>query len=154
MDMHKGRMEQRQHERVVAQMSVRFYVLDESHAQTLAEDAAYRETHMDKIDVEARPETVLKGVTRDISTGGFCLLSDHALDIGTPVMVDMEVPGLPRPLRALARVVRRDNAAGAARDATGTSAVWVCGLQIAAINKDDLRRIENLILEMKFKQRE
>jgi len=150
MDMHKGRIEQRRFERVVAEMSVRFYVLDAEHANALAQDAAYRETHMDKMDIEARPETVLKGVTRDISAGGFCLLSDSPLEIGTPVMVDMEVPGLPRPLRALSRVMRRDTATS--RDASGTSQVWICGLSIEAINKEDLRRIENLILEVKLKQ--
>jgi c-di-GMP-binding flagellar brake protein YcgR len=150
MDMHKGRIEQRRFERVVAQMAVRFYVLDAAHADALAKDAAYRETALSQMDIEARPETLLKGVTRDISAGGFCLLSDSPLEVGTPVMVDMEVPGLPRPLRALSRVMRRDTATS--RDSSGSSQVWVCGLAIEAINKEDLRRIENLIIEMKLKQ--
>lgn len=151
-EMEKGRIEQRRFERVVAQMNVRFYVLDEASGATVEQEQAYRETRLEQLTHGTQPETMLKGVTRDISAGGICLVADKALAVGTKVVVDMDVPGLPRPLRALGKVMR-SGPAGGARDATQQVQLWHCGLEIIAIHKEDLRRIENFIIEQKLKGR-
>jgi hypothetical protein len=67
------------------------------------------------------------------------------------VVCDITVPTLPRPLRALAEVVRSDSNDGRVVDRT--QKVYKAGLKIIAINKDDLTRIENYIIEEKIKHR-
>jgi len=62
------------------------------------------------------------------------------------------VPSLPRPLRALAEVARSDSNDG--RIVDRTVSIYKSGLKIIAINKDDLTRIENYIIDEKIRQRQ
>jgi hypothetical protein len=147
----RGTIEQRQYERVVSQLQIKYYVVDEAYAVQLQGEAAYKDTTLEKLAQSPRPASVLTGMTENISQGGLSLVSEQPLAIGTKVVCDITVPNLPRPMRALAEVVRSDSKDGRIVDRTQT--IYKAGLKILAINKDDLTRIENYIIEEKIKHR-
>jgi len=60
------------------------------------------------------------------------------------------MPSLPRPLRTLAQVVQSDADSGKVVDRTIQS--YKCSLKVLAINKDDMKRIENDIIESKIRE--
>jgi hypothetical protein len=148
----RGTIEQRKYERIVSQLQIKFYVIDGAYAQQLRTEAAYKDTHLDKLSASLRPSTALTGVTENISQGGLSLVSDQPLAIGTMVICDITVPSLPRPLRALAEVAHSDSKDG--RIVDRTVSIYKSGLKIIAINKDDLTRIENYIIDEKIRQRQ
>lgn len=147
----RGTIERRKHERIVAQLQIKYYIVDAAYAQQLQAEAAYKDTTLEKLAASPRPVNVLSGMSEDISQGGLSLVSEQPLAVGTHVVCDITVPALPRPLRALAEVVRSDSKDGRVIDRTQN--VYKCGLKILAINKDDLVRIENYIIEEKIRGR-
>jgi hypothetical protein len=147
----RGTIEQRQFERVVSQLQIKYYVVDEAYAAQLQTEAAYKDTSLAQLAESKRPLTVLSGMTENISQGGLSLVSEQPLAIGTKVVCDITMPNMPRPLRALAEVVRSDSKDG--RIVDRTVSIYKAGLKIMAINKDDLTRIENYIIEEKIKHR-
>lgn len=151
MEPIRGTIEQRKFERIVSQLQIKYYVVDNAYAEQLKTEAAYKDTSLEKLASIQRPSTVLTGVTDNISQGGLSLVSETPLALGTNVVCDITVPTLPRPLRALAEVVRSDSNDGRVVDRT--QKVYKAGLKIIAINKDDLTRIENYIIEEKIKHR-
>ncbi len=146
----RGSIEQRQFERLVAAMPIRFYVMDEESARKMENEAAYKETRLETLKQNPQPHTVLSGVTENISMGGLCLVSEQPLKPGTFVVVDMYPPSLPKPLRALSQVVRSENG-GASVDRTAPS--FRSGLKIIAINRNDMKEIENYLLQLRFRRR-
>lgn len=150
-DPNRGSIERRQFERIVSQLQIKYYVVDDAYAEQLKKEAAYKDTTLEKLATAQRPTTVLSGISEDISQGGLALVSETPLAVGTHVVCDITMPALPRPLRALATVVRSDSKDGRIVDRTQT--VYKAGLKILAINKDDLTRIENYIIEEKIKGR-
>lgn len=151
MEPIRGTIEQRKFERIVSQLQIKYYVVDNAYAEQLKTEAAYKDSTLEKLASLQRPATVLTGVTDNISQGGLQLVSEQPLALGTNVVCDITVPTLPRPLRALAEVVRSDSNDG--RIVDRTQKVYKAGLKIIAINKDDLTRIENYIIEEKIKHR-
>jgi c-di-GMP-binding flagellar brake protein YcgR len=147
----KGTIEQRTFERLVATLQIKYYVVDDKYAEQLKTEAAYKDTTMEQLMAVQRPSTVLQGVTENISSGGLSLVSEVPMAMGTHVVCDITMPNLPRPLRALAEVVRTDSKDGRIVDRTAQT--YKVGLKIIAINKDDLTRIENFIIEEKIKHR-
>lgn len=145
----RGSIEQRQFERLVAAMPIRFYLMDDESAAKLEADAAYRETRLETLASTPQPRTVLSGVTENISLGGLCLVSETPLNPGTFVVADMYPPSLPKPLRALAQVMRSDRAAVVDR----TAPSFRNGLKIIAINKNDMKEIQNYLLQLRFSRR-
>jgi len=65
----RGTIEQRKYERIVSQLQIKFYVIDGAYAQQLRTEAAYKDTHLDKLSASLRPSTALTGVTENISQG-------------------------------------------------------------------------------------
>jgi hypothetical protein len=147
----RGTIEQRKFERIVSQLQIKFYVVDSAYAVQLQSEAAYRDTTLEKLNNSSRPATTLNGVTDNISQGGLALQSDQPLAIGTMVVCDITMPNLPRPLRVLGEVVRSDSRDGRVVDKT--MSIYKSGLKIIAVNKDDMNRIENYIIEEKIKHR-
>ena len=147
----RGTIEQRKFERILATLQIKYYIVDDAYAKTLQEDAAYKDTSLEKLQKLDRPNTPLQGVTENISQGGLALVTDQPVAMGTFVVCDITLPALPRPMRALAEVVRSDSRDGRVVDRTVHT--YRSGLRIIAINKDDLKRIENYIIEEKIKQR-
>jgi hypothetical protein len=147
----RGTIEQRKFERIVSQLQIKFYIIDNAYADQLRTEAAYKDTTLDRLGAALRPNTALTGVTENISQGGLSLVSDQPLAIGTMVVCDVTVPNLPRPLRVLAEVARSDSNDGRVVDKS--MSIYKSGLKIIAMNKDDLTRIENYIIDEKIKQR-
>ncbi len=147
----RGTIEQRKFERVVSQLQIKYYIVDEAYAQALKREAAYKDTTLEKLASSGRPNTPLTGVTENISQGGLALVSEQPLAIGTMVVCDITMPNLPRPLRVLAEVAHSDSKDGRVVDRTVS--IYKSGLKIIAVNKDDLTRIENYIIEEKIRQR-
>jgi c-di-GMP-binding flagellar brake protein YcgR len=145
MEDHRGFLERRQHERHLATMQIKYYIIEKTYAEQLAAEAAYKDTTIAKLAEMPMPKTMLSGVTENISAGGLALVSNEPLSIGTYVVVDITMPNMPRPLRALAEVVRSDQDQGKVVDRTIQT--YKCGLKILAINRDDMRRIESYIIE-------
>ncbi len=151
MEPIRGTIEQREFERIVSQLQIKYYVVDDAYASQLQTEAAYKDTSLEKLSQQQRPTNVLNGMTENISKGGLSLVSEMPLAVGTMVVCDISLPSLPRPLRALAQVVRSDSKDG--RIVDRTVAIYKAGLKILAINKDDLTRIENYIIEEKLRSR-
>ena len=147
----KGTIEQRKFERLVATLQIKYYVVDDKYAEQLKLESAYKDTTLEQLMATARPSTVLSGVTENISQGGLSLVSDVPMAMGTHVVCDITMPNRPRPLRALAEVVRTDSKDGRIVDRSAST--YKVGLKILAINKDDLTRIENYIIEEKIRHR-
>jgi hypothetical protein len=147
----QGTLEQRQFERIVATLQIKYYVVDDKYAQQLQTEAAYKDTSLEKVLSSQRPKSVLSGVTENISAGGLQLASETPMALGTFVVCDITMPNVPRPLRALAEVVRSDSNDGRVVDRTVI--IYKAGLKILAVNKDDLTRIENYIIEEKIRHR-
>ncbi|HXC63375.1 MAG TPA: PilZ domain-containing protein [bacterium] len=147
----RGTIEQRQFERIVSQLQIKYYVVDEAYATQLLTEAAYKDTSLAQLAETKRPLTALSGMTENISQGGLSLVSEQPLAVGIKVVCDITMPNMPRPLRALAEVVRSDSKDG--RIVDRTVSIYKAGLKILAINKDDLTRIENYIIEEKIKHR-
>ncbi len=146
-----GTIEQRKFERILATLQIKYYIVDDAYAKALQEDAAYKDTSLEKLKKLDRPNTPLQGVTENISHGGLALVTDQPVAMGTHVVCDITLPSLPRPMRALAEVIRSDSRDGRVIDRTVHT--YRSGLRILAINNDDLKRIENYIIEEKIKQR-
>jgi c-di-GMP-binding flagellar brake protein YcgR len=147
----RGKIEQRQFERITSTLQIKYYIIEKEYAEKLQLDAAYKDTTLESLAKMDRPNTPLQGVTDNISTGGLALVTDTPIAMGTHVVCDISMPNLPRPMRALAEVVRSDSKEGRVIDRTIST--YRSGLKIIAINKDDLKRIENYIIEEKIKQR-
>jgi c-di-GMP-binding flagellar brake protein YcgR len=146
-----GFLERRMADRVSTTMHLKYYVVDEAYAGKLRTEAAYKDTHVDALGNLKSPKTMLSGVTENISTGGLALVSEVPMAMGTKVVVDITMPSLPRPLRALAEVVHSDSEHGRVVDRTVST--YRASLRIIAINKDDMKRIENYIVEQKIRSR-
>ena len=147
----RGTIEQRKFERITSTLQIKYYIVEKDYAEKLQADAAYKDTTLDALSKMDRPNTPLQGVTDNISSGGLALVTDTPVAMGTHVVCDITMPNLPRPLRALAEVVRTDSKEGRVVDRTMST--YRSGLKIIAINKDDLKRIENYIIEEKIKHR-
>ncbi len=147
---HKGILEQRKHERIVATMQIKYYIVEKEYAEKLARESAYKDTRVEHLRDLPMPRTMLSGVTENISVGGLALVTEQPIALGTCVVVDLTIPNLPLPLRALAEVVRSESDSGQVVDKTIRS--YRSGLKIVAINKDDMKRIENYIIEQKLKK--
>ena len=147
----QGSIEQRQFERITSTLQIKYYIIEKDYSDQLQADAAYKDTTLAALGKADRLNTPLQGVTDNISSGGLALVTDAPVALGTHVVCDITMPNLPRPLRALAEVVRSDAKEGRVVDRTMST--YRSGLKIIAINKDDLKRIENYIIEEKIKHR-
>ncbi len=147
----RGSIEQRKFDRVVSNLQIKYYVVEQEYADKLKGEAAYKDSTLEKLAKVERPSTVLTGVTENISEGGLSIVSEQPLALGTSVVCDVTMPSLPRPMRMLAEVVRSDSKDG--RTVDRSQKTFRSGLKIIAINADDLKRIENFIIEEKIKNR-
>src|SRR5690606_8424334 len=128
------------------------YTVDEAVAQELSVDASYKDTTLEQLRSQTQVASPMTGVTENISKGGLSLTSDEPMLLGQKVVVDMTLPGVKQPVRALAEVMRSSGDSRSQvvdRNARSFSA----GLKILAVNKEDLRRVENFIIMEKIKNR-
>lgn len=151
MDASRGTIEQRKFERIISTLQIKYYIVEKEYADKLKEDSAYKDSTLEKLSKIERPNTPLIGMTENISQGGLELITEQPVSLGTHVLCDITLPKFSQPLRALTEVVRTDSREGRVIDRTLST--YRAGLKIIAINKDDLKRIENYIIEEKIKNR-
>jgi hypothetical protein len=93
------------------------------------------------------PKTLLAGIVENIGAG-LTLVSDEPIAMDAFLVADITVQGISRPMRALCQVVRSDADTGKVVDRTIQT--YKSSLKVLAINKDDIKRIENDIIESKI----
>ena len=74
------------------------------------------------------------GLTRDLSLGGLCLLSEGPVPIGSHLAIEIHIEHETAPVLALARVVRGD------RDDSGCTA----GVEFLWVSEEDRRNLQRL----------
>jgi len=151
LEASRGTIEQRKFERITSTLQIKYYIVEKEYAEKLKEDSAYKDSTLEKLSKIDRPNTPMTGVTENISQGGLELITEQPVSLGTHVLCDITLPKMTQPLRALTEVVRTDSREGRVIDRTLST--YRAGLKIIAINKDDLKRIENFIIEEKIKNR-
>ena len=148
----RGHIEQRQFERIVAVLQIKYYPLDPLTADAMQVDDSYKDTTLENLREQSRVQSPMTGVTENISKGGLSLTSEEPLMVGQKVIVDMTLPNVKQPVRALAEVMR-SSGDSKSQVVDRNAASFSAGLKIIAVNKEDLRRVENFIISEKIRQR-
>jgi hypothetical protein len=130
-------------------VQIKHYNIDSAYAERLAQEPAYRDTTVAKLHILPMPKTLLTGIVENIGEG-LTLVSDEPIALDAYLVADITVPGISRPLRALCQVERTDADYGKVVDRTIQT--YKSNLKVLAINKDDIKRIENDIIESKIKE--
>jgi c-di-GMP-binding flagellar brake protein YcgR len=145
MNMEKGWLEkQRQFERVQDVLKISYYPIEGTAEQiTATED--YKDTTIEKLAAERSKSSYLNAMTDDISKGGMSILTDKPLALKQLVIIDLFLPRMPKPIKLLAEVRNTDAAIKGA-------ASYKAGLRILSVSKNDLKRIENHIISLKFEK--
>ena len=136
-----GWMEKRRHQRVTANLKVGYRVIETGEAQTLLSQDSYRETTADQLPGLSRSSSLYDAVTQNISTGGFCMVSDRAMPAGSLVEVRLDLPDYQTALKFLAEVVRIEPWS------EGGTVLHRLGLKTLAINKEDITRMERYLAD-------
>jgi len=135
----EGVLERRRHERLDGVFNVRYIPLSKELAHSMAEAAMEMGLQGEVLpEVSANADGVHRAVTTNVSINGFCLLSERNLEMGSHLLVDINLPGLPRPVRALTTVVR-------ILPAPSNTTLARYGLRIVAIHPEGLVRLRLLV---------
>ncbi|MFO0724782.1 MAG: response regulator [Myxococcota bacterium] len=87
-------------------------------------------------------ETIYKSTTLNISNGGILIATDHPLEIGTHIDLNLELPTEGKPISAVGKVAWIGRAPGAAQE--GSSSVGV-GIKFSKIAPGDLKAIVDYV---------
>ena len=136
-----GWMEKRQHERVVATLKISYRLIESKDKKKLLTDESYRTTTADQLPGLSQVSPIYEAVTKDISTGGLCIVSEQEAPLGTVLEVSLQLPNYQTSLKFLAEVVRVD----AMTEMGRTLQRW--GVKTLAINKEDVTRMEAYLIE-------
>jgi len=130
MALRTGWIEKRQHERKEAAWEVTYQVLDPSEAETICRQPNFQDL------TAAREKTLgFHGLTRDISQGGFSIVSDQSLQQGTALMVYLHHYQYRSSLVAVAKV------AHTSETVSDGSFQYRSGLKILVVDVESLDRI-------------
>jgi c-di-GMP-binding flagellar brake protein YcgR len=136
-----GWMEKRQHERVVATLKIGYRLIESKDAKKVLAEDSYRTTTADQLPGLAQVSPIYEAVTKDISAGGLCIVSEQQAPLGTVLEVSLTLPNYQTSLKFLAEVVRVDQLSEMGR----TLQRW--GVKTLAINKEDVTRMEAYLIE-------
>ena len=136
-----GWMEKRQHERVVATLKIGYRLIESKDKKKLLTDESYRTTTADQLPGLSQVSPIYEAVTKDISAGGLCIVSEQEAPLGTVLEVSLQLPNYQTSLKFLAEVVRVD----AMTEMGRTLQRW--GVKTLAINKEDVTRMEAYLIE-------
>ncbi len=137
-----GFIEKRVSERVAAKIQVRFEAIPDDQAERLIHERSYKDLTQ-PMPANTRPlKDVMTVVTENISVGGLKLVGDKPFEEGHTLSVELILPQMPMPIKALAMVVRADRN----RNDEGR---YTAGLRFLAINKDDVARVERYVAMLK-----
>lgn len=137
----QGFLEKRQHERITAHFRVRYRVIDGAEADALVSGTKYKDITTGPVIVPMGGiKDVMTVVSENISVGGLMLTGPNPFKEGTSLSVELDLAGVPIPVKAISVVVRapqKPNARG----------VYEAGVQFLAISKEDVAKVENFIVQ-------
>jgi c-di-GMP-binding flagellar brake protein YcgR len=138
----QGVIERRQYERITAQFTVAFHLVETGDAERMSRPGGeYKDITVAHAGTKMVKD-VMTVVTENISLGGLKLVTPKPIKEGSTLGLELQLPGLPLPIKALAVVVRSE----IAPNATGKH---TAGVRFIAINKDDVAKVERYIALVK-----
>ena len=142
----EGEDDRRKFTRANVRLRVNFRVMDSEEAFDYIEKGDYR-----SLSVEGGETMGVDGLeheTKDISLGGLNLggdlsiLGDHLLERGTDLAVEILVPGVIAPVKAIAVVVW-------SKVDDEEKNRYQCGLMFKGISEDDIEKLQKCIMRIK-----
>jgi hypothetical protein len=146
MDIQKGWMEQRRHERVAATLKVSYRVLGDGEKKDVLQQPRYNQTTADQLPQLAQKFHAYHAVTRDISEGGLSILGEHPFAQGDKVEIAIQLPQYKVPITFLAEVARSTSFFDLGKT------MHSAGVKILALNREDMDRFMKYLLSEKLRQ--
>jgi hypothetical protein len=146
MGMQAGWMEQRKHERVAASLKVSYRVLDEIEKRSALRHPFYSQTTADQLPYLAKTFNAYRAVTKNISEGGIAVSGDYPFSKGEHVEISLQLPECNIPVKFLAVVARSTSFLDDGKTK------YTAGVQILAVNRDDMKKLNCFLLEQKLRQ--
>lgn len=146
MNVQKGWMEQRRHERVAATLKVSYRVLDEVEKKDILQHPRYSQTKAEHLPHLAKKFNAYHAVTRDISEGGLCITGEHPFAPGEHLEISVLLPQYNMPVTILAEVARSTSFFELGKN------MFNAGVKILALNREDMDRFMKYILSEKLRQ--
>jgi hypothetical protein len=140
LDSHEGVLERRETNRLDGMFQVKFTPLPTPLAEQMYLQANTMGLNADFSLDNSLPAPTLRGVTANVSVSGFCLVSNTPMPLGTHVLMDVNLPGLPRPLRTLTEVMRTN-------PAPSNPSLTRYGLRIVAAHPGAIAMLQELVNE-------
>ncbi len=146
----KGGLERRVSERVDCKLGVGWKHIEKAEADRLLQSGAYTDVFL-LTDLQGAPSSSAlesKAYTENLSVSGVKLVGDLRLSTGEPLdegwelQIELEVPGAPIPVRALAIVVWTS-------PSLDGGASQAAGLFFKAIHKQDVERVTRYLVMQK-----
>lgn len=146
MDVQKGWMEQRRHERVAATLKVSYRVLGDGEKKDVLQQPRYSQTTADQLPQLSQKFHAYHAVTRDISEGGLSIAGEHPFTPGDHVEVAVQLPQYNVPITFLTEVARTTSYFELGKT------MYNAGVKILALNREDMDRFMKFLLSEKLRQ--
>ncbi len=146
MVVEKGRMEQRQHNRVAATATVTYRILDSGEKDIALDFPRYSETSIVQLPHLAKKFHSYHAVMKDISAGGLSIAGEQKFIIGDWVEISIQPPKYVAPVTMLAEIrwVRPLSQGG--KD------LHSAGVQILALDSESMDRFSRFLLSEKIRK--
>jgi c-di-GMP-binding flagellar brake protein YcgR len=136
-------IEKRLSERVESRLRVRYMAIPSAQADRMLESQQYKDIIAYAV---ARPSReaqsfVMNSVTKNISAGGMQILLERPMLQGQTLCVEVDIQGIPHPVRTLAVAVR-----DAFQQEDGMYSV---GLRFLGISREDVSKVEQHVAKVK-----
>jgi c-di-GMP-binding flagellar brake protein YcgR len=136
-----GYIERRQFVRVPAKTEVRFREIDGKEADTLIRTNTYKD-----ITTLAPPRAgdplqvkdIMTVVTENVSAGGLKLVADKPFILGKSLSIELVLPAMPLPIKAVALVMYADSG-------KNPEGKYTAGLRFIGISREDVARVDRFI---------
>lgn len=143
MDKKSGWVEKRKFERIVATLKMEYQIVSGPETKKLLAHEHYQETTVDHLPKLSQKSSLYEAVTKDISMGGLALVSQQALQAGMVLEVSLHLPNFKTILKFLAEIRHVQTTVEMGRT------LFQAGIQIMAINKADVEKMEDYLLAQK-----
>ena len=147
MDVQKGWMEQRRHERVSATLTVSYRVLGADETKDALNQPKYNETQAEHLPQLSKKSHAYHAVTKDISEGGLSIVGEHPFAVGERVEISLQLPQYSMPVTMLAEVKQSSSYTQLGK------VIYTAGVSILALDKEEMNRLGRYLLAEKIKQR-
>lgn len=139
-----GYLEKRQFVRVSAKTEVRFREIDGKEADRLIRTNSYKDITIPAAHTgdSLQVKDVMSVVTENVSVGGMKLVATKPFAAGKSLAVELMLPGMPLPIKAVALVAWADSV-------KNPEGKYTAGLRFIGINKEDVAKVEKFIESQK-----